>query len=125
MTGDTLFVFMEDRPHKSRVALPETIGNTIGCVGVLLFLLIVGGIVGAIHDQPYYRSDIVVAHLSDETVRKATVQSIPVAATEGSLPELADAITDPDWAAALIKAQVAFTVPGGTRLAILGRDLSW
>jgi hypothetical protein len=81
--------------------------------------LIAAKIVSVLHDRPYYRSDIVTAQPSDETVRKAAAQGIPVAATEESLREFADAITDPGWASALIKGQAVFLVPGGTRFAIL------
>jgi len=37
VTGDTLFVFMEDRPLKSRVLRPGqgNIRETIGCLGLL------------------------------------------------------------------------------------------
>jgi hypothetical protein len=116
---------MEDRPLKSRVVRPGqgNIRETIGCLGLLILFLIAAKIVSVLHDRPYYRSDIVTAQPSDETVKKAAAQGIPVAATEESLREFADAITDPDWATALIKGQAVFLVPGGTRFAILRRDL--
>jgi hypothetical protein len=119
---------MEDRPPKPRAVPPykESVRETLGCLGVLVLLGIAAKIVADLHDRPYYRSDVVVAQLSDDTVKKATAQNIPVAATEDSLRELADAITNPDWATALIKGQAVFLVPGGTRLAVLSRDLlSW
>jgi hypothetical protein len=119
---------MEDRPPKPHAVPPykENVRETLGCLGVLVLLGIAAKIVADLHDRPYYRSDVVVPQLSDDTVKKATAQNIPVAATEDSLCELADAITNPDWATALIKGQAVFLVPGGTRLAVLGRDLlSW